>query len=253
MSLPPRRPTSSELSVTSLEFRIPADYDDTTQPVVQFNPTALVRVLVDAKPDGNGGLRFTATAEPPEDISMHLNRKGYVESEVLKRYVKYENPPVTPLFLAKTLNAAAEDLFEALLHETDPEPDPNAIILGQIENPLNIDLPDPQQGFLMIELNPKLNWCFSRNSYGITTKDFYLDDNFGIRFLGNDKVFTKEGSKAPMEHSRLAYFAFARRDADTPQKFNFHVEYIWSENGKGYRIPMIFDPDIPSSGGGSIP
>lgn len=239
------KPTARELIDKTPEFTLSTKYDAVAHPPIPFNPKRIIHVRLSLDTPVINGLTV-------------LKFKSYPQ--------EYKIPAGDPF--------AAVEKFARDLEDTCDGVDLSA---GGIKslwkgltpaiNPYDITLTEPyvrgEQGFVVLQLDPCINWCFTRGEWGVTTKDFYSDDNFGVQFVDIDGVRSDGSLRAPLQRpSRILYFAFARRTHDTKQSFNFHIEFFWdgevmnpdgTTSMKEHKIPMIFDPDIPSAGGGSIP
>ena len=144
--------------------------------------------------------------------------------------------------------------------------------LDPLPTPFDINVTDPC--YLLLILDPTTNWRFTPGNRGVTTKRYFGSDNFGVTFVThsdvaldqNDRVQFTDPTKtigAP-DKCKILYFSVARRRPDcippqpgfsSKQGFNFHIEFYWknSENKVTLRLPTIFDPDVPNSGGASFP
>ncbi len=121
--------------------------------------------------------------------------------------------------------------------------------------PTPYDIPVKKQGYVVLELEDDTNWCFMRGELGVTTKEYYSDSSFGVRFVDEAGGLTGLGDRAPQKRSRILFFAVAERKAQTAYGFNFKIEFFWPPNGSTilYHLPTIFDPNIPDNGSGGIP
>lgn len=144
--------------------------------------------------------------------------------------------------------------------------------LEPLPTPFDINVTDPC--YLLLILDHTTNWRFTPGNRGVTTKRYFGADNFGVTFVTHsqivldpdDRVRFTDPTKtigAP-EGCKILYFSVARRRPDcippqpgfsSKQGFNFHIEFYWKDSkGKvNLRLPTIFDPDVPNSGGSSFP
>lgn len=126
----------------------------------------------------------------------------------------------------------------------------DALPLGILGTPF--DIPVKHQCFIILELDRKLSWQFAGNSPGVSTKEFYGTDNFGLIYRTDESQNTYSD---PAETSikgdgrKVLYFRVGRRRWDM-QKLNFHIEFEWAP---GKYMPLIFDPNVPDNGGASFP
>jgi hypothetical protein len=228
------KPTADQLIVSNLEFRLPKDYDAEAYPRIPFNPKKIVhvRLSIDASNEG-----------APKEL----------------RFLSYETmsdlPPGDPFEEVEKFSQALNVPFSQTSAKART-PTSSWEALSPLDNPYDIPLTEPltngDQGFVVLQLDPAINWCFTLGGLGVTSKDFYSDDSFGVQFIDSDGTATARGVVAPL-HSRILNFAYARRIYDTKQAFNFQISFVWMDGETEYKMPMVFDPDIPSSGGGSIP
>lgn len=111
-----------------------------------------------------------------------------------------------------------------------------------IERPIDIYV--GCKSYVVIELDRGLDWRFKKGRPGVTTKEDYGDDNWGLRHVMPDGAeYGNEGPKA--DDCRIVYFAMnERRKEYERQHFRLHVV-----SGKGREDPVQIDPDIPNDGG----
>ena len=115
------------------------------------------------------------------------------------------------------------------------------------------DVPVKKQCFIILELDRKLKWRFTKGSPGITMQEFYGTDNFDMVYRKSTaaKSFSNPETERfiAVDDCKVLYFKVGRRRSDV-QKLNFHIEFQWDV---GKFVPMIFDPNVPDSGGASFP
>lgn len=111
----------------------------------------------------------------------------------------------------------------------------------QEDRPLNVYIGKPC--WVVIELDPDIDWQFEPGQPGVTTKIPYGDDNCDLVHVMSDG--TRVDSRAPAEgQCRLLYFVVQSRPRDWHhQGFLCHV----IRGGKRREDPI--DPDIPNDGG----
>jgi hypothetical protein len=111
----------------------------------------------------------------------------------------------------------------------------------QKDRPLNIHIRKPC--WVVIELDPNIDWQFEPDQPAVTTKIPYGDDNCDLVHVMTDG--TRVHSRAPAEGKcRLIYFVVKSRPRDWHhQGFLCHV----IRAGKRREDPI--DPDIPNDGG----
>jgi hypothetical protein len=228
------KPTSRDLLVTNPEFKLPDIFSkipsgDPSHPTVNFVPTEILHILLGMEPDPNNGQHYIFNAFRKTEA---ITADPWVQAE---NYAEAQHKP---------------NLNIGKLH-SKKSPYKHSKF-SRIPNPYDIVV--KEQCILILELDQRINWCFTRGSLGVTTKDFYSDHSFGVRFVDSTGTALPVGSKAPEKHSRILFFAIAERHADTRESFNFHIEFVWKNLiFDEFRLPTIFDPDIPNTGSGSIP
>lgn len=126
-------------------------------------------------------------------------------------------------------------------------------LTGQGIVPTPYDIPVKKQCFIILELDRKLKWRFTKGSPGVTTQEFHGADNFGLVWRkGAAAGQFSDPAREPtitVDDCKVLYFRVGRRRTDV-QKLNFHIEFEWAP---GKYIPLIFDPSIPDNGGASFP
>jgi hypothetical protein len=99
--------------------------------------------------------------------------------------------------------------------------------------------------YVVIELDPKLQWQFQPGKPAITAWVNNLDDNGDLHHVmsANGEILDGEGPDG--DGCRIAYFGVNRRCRFEHQKFVCNVE----SGPPGFREPVTVDPDIPNDGG----
>jgi hypothetical protein len=145
---------------------------------------------------------------------------------------------------------------------------PNTMI-----GPTPFDIEVKRPAWVLLQLDPRVNWSFLAGSSGISTDRDYthnaplqqeqqqqlaspvsarqFGDNFGVTFVPKVGNPTLPGPGAVCPGGcRVLYFGVARRHPPTmQQKFNIFVEFIQGT----HRLPTIFDPDVGNNGGSVYP
>jgi hypothetical protein len=110
--------------------------------------------------------------------------------------------------------------------------------------------------WLLIELDPSINWRYSTAHPAATTKEAVpAGSNADLRHVfhaGGELRATRE----PTEHDcRFIFFRVCKREENEKQGFNLAVElYQQVANGQYlYEIPIIIDPDVPEIGSEKFP
>lgn len=97
--------------------------------------------------------------------------------------------------------------------------------------------------YVVIELDPRLDWHFENGRPGVTTKEDYGTSNRDLRHvMANGTVLGSDGPEG--NDCRIVYFAVTERDKVQRQHFHLHVV-----SEKQHKDPVQIDPDIPNDGG----
>jgi hypothetical protein len=128
---------------------------------------------------------------------------------------------------------------------------------GAIETPLDIDpgfgLPSPRYCFLLLELDHSVNWLFTEGSQGLSAKqDAYPHDDADLHFATDNAVFSSPTYRVPAK-CRVLYWSILKRTPGVIRPFNFHISTFQTDAGEERWLPLIFDPNVPNSGGTGIP
>lgn len=127
---------------------------------------------------------------------------------------------------------------------------------------VHIDL--DRQCWVIVELDPKTNWRFSRSMPGVTTKKSESDPiwpangthgfNTELTYLFDDGTFSASCNPPEVPahvDCHILFFKVMRRVEGVPCDMNFHVElYRRREGGKPEGraidlVPLIIDPQVP--------
>lgn len=133
-----------------------------------------------------------------------------------------------------------------------------------IESPF--DMKVQHQSWLLVQLDPELNWQFAKGEVPCTLKVQDLRGrNILLRHVYDDG---RDGEGVVLEDGcRTLFFAVVQRDkpdlsnAAEPWRcfVNFNVEFIQTDEDpvthqlKTTRLKLIIDPDVPNEGPNSIP
>lgn len=118
------------------------------------------------------------------------------------------------------------------------------------ETPLDLQIYGPPI-FVVLRLDPALNWRFSTDHPAISLKDNDVADHYGgLRHVMPDGTVQTD----PGDGCRIAYFAAnppaVGEAGQYSHGFNFHVELTRTgANGKSEALPIIIDPDVGYPGG----
>jgi len=130
-----------------------------------------------------------------------------------------------------------------------------------------IDLDVHEQCWLLIELDPDINWRFSSDYLACTTKEPEppckdqpdgprSGFNVCLRYAYSDGTVVRFPQDAnPGANCRFIFFGVVHRDDKKGQAFNLFVEfYQTDDNGKTWKVlPTVLDPDVPNDGGQGFP
>lgn len=125
--------------------------------------------------------------------------------------------------------------------------------------PWDIDLPDYEPSttdnhprIIVLQLDKTFEWVFTPGKPGIDAKQDKPHEDSDLHFvdaLGDAKLATTAG--APADCRMLFWSVLERKKPDYGRGFNFYIDMIDPESRR--RMPLIFDPNVPDSGGSSIP
>ncbi|MFL5297948.1 MAG: nucleotide synthetase [Phenylobacterium sp.] len=128
-----------------------------------------------------------------------------------------------------------------------------------------IDLNVDRQCWVLIELDRKINWRFSREYLACTTKEPeppYPDKPHGLRSgynlclryaYSNGEVvrFPSEAKRNAV--CRFIFFGVVHRDQGVGQRFNLFVEFHQKDGRVLKVLPTLLDPDVPNDGTNEFP
>jgi hypothetical protein len=127
-----------------------------------------------------------------------------------------------------------------------------------------------EQGWVIIELDPDINWRFSPGDYGISEKEAELGPgaNFYLRHLSKAGGSWEDSKRVKTDDCRILFFGVAHRGGrNTPNPkdkgscfVNLHVEFYQDEfksgpnEGKASKtLKIIIDPDVKNDGPDEFP
>lgn len=127
------------------------------------------------------------------------------------------------------------------------------------------DINPSEMCFLVMELDPLMNWEFTPGSLGVTTKHIEpKDEDSYLCYVTKDKVVKPtdpEYSQGIPKNCRVIYWSIHKRKyhlGKISRGFNFYVDFL--QNSKSpdgtiteHRMPTIFDPNVPNTGGSEFP
>lgn len=117
--------------------------------------------------------------------------------------------------------------------------------------------------WVMVELASGTDWQFIPGAYGVTSKALYDQENHGLCFAVPSRIvaptddFSAVAPGGPddgSERCKVLYWGISKRPPETAREFNFYVQfYQFDEAGFERTVPTILDPDVPNTGGSTIP
>lgn len=123
--------------------------------------------------------------------------------------------------------------------------------------PTPYDIQVKRRTWLILELDPNINWEFTPGRPGVTAKQSgFNNENYGLTFVKKGANPMNAGDPAP-EDCRVLFFAVAGRHNPYMGKiergFNFEIDFFQSTSTGERRLPLIFDPNVPNGGGAEFP
>jgi hypothetical protein len=118
---------------------------------------------------------------------------------------------------------------------------------------LNFEIHEPS--WLMVELDPSINWRFSTTHPAVTTKQVVPEGSNGdLRHVFHDAGQLRTSKDPGNDDCRFVFFRVIRRGKGEVQGFNFAIEIYQKAEGRVvYEIPIIVDPDVPETGQEGFP
>lgn len=123
---------------------------------------------------------------------------------------------------------------------------------GRFTDPLNIPVDD--QCYVVVELDRKIKWRFSKTLPAVTTKYDYGEKNAYLQHIYDKKEGGSDCNRNGSDCHIVCFGVVWRREDKIhkdPTLFNFHVELYDEINDKS--VEIIIDPDITNPGGNGIP
>lgn len=154
-------------------------------------------------------------------------------------------PPRRPRRPDETIEAYAEDVA------ANP-----TVIPHQMSEMTPYDINPTERCYLLLELDQSINWQYTPLGRGVTAKaDAFDHENYGLRFVPDRGRVQPAGALAP-PCCHVLYFGLLRRkkvDGIIERGFNFEIEFYQTSDGALRRLPTIFDPNVPNTGGSEFP
>jgi hypothetical protein len=129
------------------------------------------------------------------------------------------------------------------------------IALGKVKmdgdpllNPWDLQVDD--QCYVVVDLDPKIDWQFTKQMDAVTTKEPFGNRNSNLRHINQSGIAISNAMRS-VENCRIVCFEVVQRDFQESEGFNFHVEIF--NRAANESIEIIFDPDISNNGGTGIP
>jgi len=106
---------------------------------------------------------------------------------------------------------------------------------------------------IVLELDGDVNWNFTPGDPGVSSKSkANPEEDYGVYFYTDDFGVVGPDQAAP-ESCRVLYWHVASRPAQLARQFNLHID-LWEDiGGTIHRMPIIFDPNVPDTGGAAFP
>lgn len=230
-------PKPEELSLQSTECRIPPEFvPHPDEPNLTFNPRV-------------AEYRFLTIKPSDKNKEKKLRNYDFISYEGRDTRINDEKDVQNILDVILRKKGTLRAIFDVLPIRKSDEDVIQQFQLGTSLTPSKTpyDINVTEQCYVILLLDPRINWRFTTGGRGVTTKAFHGTDNFGVRFATREKPDSDESSVAysnPSNHfgapadCHVLYFAVARRrhDAVPPQEgysskqsFNFHMEFVWPE------------------------
>ncbi|PZQ59943.1 MAG: hypothetical protein DI570_15285 [Phenylobacterium zucineum] len=122
-----------------------------------------------------------------------------------------------------------------------------------------LDMKVSKQGWLLIQLDPKINWQFTKGELPCTLKvQDIRGRNVMLRHL-DSKGNPFEGAVA-FDDCRTIFFGVVQRDkpgtgdgSGVSCHVNLNVEFLQIVSGQPSSLKIIIDPDVPNEGPDAIP
>jgi hypothetical protein len=209
----------------------------------------ILHVQVQVRQNSGHKLRFASYVDPKGQPPKDTNVNDYVKMLARK-------PTVGPS--RKSDNTTLGDYLNGILKAVvNPRRfhTPLDIIVGEI-------------CFIVIELDPTVNWEFTTESLGVTAKvnhPHFNAENGGVTYaLGNKVIGPNDPgySDGVPPGCRVLYWSVLSRkkrppipsaDTDVLRGFNFYIDFIQRMGNEVHRMPTIFDPNVPNTGGSEFP
>lgn len=123
-----------------------------------------------------------------------------------------------------------------------------------------LDIPVGKQAWLLIRLDPEVNWQFTVGQVPCTLKNEDLSgDNVYLRHVYKGDATPWQGM-VTKAGCRTIFFGVAHRAADDALSdpnpgssfINLNVEFLQKAGGKDVSLKLIIDPDVPNDAGGGF-
>lgn len=129
---------------------------------------------------------------------------------------------------------------------------PSILKLEIADTPFDIN--PTERCYVLLELDHRFNWEFSPGRLGVTPKEAGFDrENYGLTYANAEGLVEAGDAAVVPDGCRVLYWAILWRTAHEPRGFDFHVDFYQEERGRILRMPTIFDPGVPNTGGAGIP
>ncbi len=109
-----------------------------------------------------------------------------------------------------------------------------------------------KQCFVILELHGDVNWEFTPTSKGLSAKAGEITDEDADLMFVTEHGLVGPGQPTPSA-CKILYWSVIKRLPNKQRGFNFHVDFVQVTGGRELRLPTIFDPNVPNTGGPAIP
>ena len=149
------KPTTRQLNLPTLSFKLPDDYDENSHPQIKFNPKKIVHVMISITHGCSGLPEDCEEDEEQEDedgkeARFVVSDLQFETKQIVHCIPEGENPYDFVRSFVEGLEAAFPLVCSPPLSEERYWKG-----ITPTKNPYDIPLPAPHQGFVVLQLNPK--------------------------------------------------------------------------------------------------
>ena len=129
---------------------------------------------------------------------------------------------------------------------------PSVPMLEAAETPFDIN--PTERCHIILELDASFNWEFTPGGLGVTPKVAGFErEDYGLTYAVRGQLTEAAETAVVPAACRVLYWGILWRTEYVARDFDFHVDFYQNERGRTLRMPTIFDPGVPNSGGPGIP